>query len=196
MGCFIAKLTKNRGQFQDKNITGRIVKALIFSRLPSITVTKLKSDFVTGTRQSLELGLDSSEEDWSSSFQTASLWLESIKLKLSESFYELNSWSITTFSKCSSSETVQNDQIPITAQHTFSQVFDCLMQPPVESSGISWTLEGQATPPVLHLPMVKCRHCNGVQQFLPHRTVQDHLCVRPITTQCHFRSNKNQNSKR
>lgn len=64
------------------------------------------------------------------------------------------------------------------AQHTFSQVLNGFPYPPVECSGVSWTLEGQATLPVLHLPMVKCGRCYGVHKVLPQRTVQDHLFIR------------------
>lgn len=61
------------------------------------------------------------------------------------------------------------------AQRTFSQVLDGFPYPPVERSGVSWTLEGQPTLPVLHFPMVKCGRRYGVHKVLPQRTVQDHL---------------------
>lgn len=61
------------------------------------------------------------------------------------------------------------------APPTFSQVLDCFPYAPVESSGVGWTLEGQAALPVLHLPMMKCGRCYGVDQVFPQRTVQDHL---------------------
>lgn len=58
---------------------------------------------------------------------------------------------------------------------TFSQVLNGFPYPSVKRSGVSRALEGQATLPVLHLPMVKCGRCYGVHQVLPQRTVQDHL---------------------
>lgn len=61
------------------------------------------------------------------------------------------------------------------AARTFSQVLDGFPYAPVECSGISWTLKGQAAPPVLHLPVVKRGICYGVHQVLPQRTVQNHL---------------------
>lgn len=58
---------------------------------------------------------------------------------------------------------------------TFSQVLNGFPYAPVKSSGVCWTLEGQATPSVLHLPVMKCGHGYGVNQVLPQWTVQDYL---------------------
>lgn len=67
------------------------------------------------------------------------------------------------------------------AQRTFSQVLDGFPYPPIERSGVSWTLKGQATFPVLHLPMVKRGRCYSVHEVLPQRTLQDHLLTRHIS---------------
>lgn len=67
------------------------------------------------------------------------------------------------------------------AQRTFSQVLDGFPYPPIERSGVSWTLKGQATFPVLHLPMVKRGRCYSVHEVLPQRTLQDHLLIRHIS---------------
>ena len=66
------------------------------------------------------------------------------------------------------------------AQRTFGQVLYRLPYPPVESSGVCRTLEGQATLPVLNLPVMKRGRCYGVDQILPQRTVQDDLSIRHV----------------
>lgn len=64
------------------------------------------------------------------------------------------------------------------ARRTFSQVLDGFPHAPVERPGVSWTLEGQAALPVLHLPVVKRGVCDGVHKVLPQGTVQNHLSTR------------------
>lgn len=46
---------------------------------------------------------------------------------------------------------------------------------PVEGPSISRPLERQATPPVLHHPMVEGGRGLGVHKVLPQSTLQDHL---------------------
>lgn len=61
------------------------------------------------------------------------------------------------------------------APRTFSQILDSFPHAPVKGSGVRWTLEGQAAPPVFHFPVMKGGSGYGVDQVLPQWTVQDHL---------------------
>lgn len=78
-------------------------------------------------------------------------------------------------------ETLKFLESSTVGQRTFSQVLDCFPYSPVESSGVSWTLEGQAASPVLHFPMVKCGRCCGVHKILPQWIVQNHLFIQHIS---------------
>ena len=58
---------------------------------------------------------------------------------------------------------------------TFCKILYGFAYSPVKGAGIGWTLKGQATPPVLHLPMVEGGRGRSVDQIFPQGTLQYYL---------------------